>query len=161
VRNMLDFLAIVSGSRAGVPPRATNAVLVITGASSGIGRCSAGLFARHGWRVGLIARGGAGLQAAYCEIERLGAMAAMAQADVADMDALETAAASIEETPGPIDVWVNCAESVQKLGRRLPGRAACASGSGIGFVWSRLIGLATVGASHAVDHRSKVGRRRQ
>jgi len=51
-------------------------------------------------------------------------------------------------------------ESVQKLGR-LPRRAVCASGSGIGFVWSRLIGLATVGASHAVDHRSKVGRRRQ
>jgi hypothetical protein len=51
-------------------------------------------------------------------------------------------------------------ESVQKLGR-IPRRAACASGSGIGFVWSRLIGLATVGASHAVDHRSKVGRRRQ
>jgi hypothetical protein len=51
-------------------------------------------------------------------------------------------------------------ESVQKLGR-LPRRTVSASDSGIGFVWSRLIGLATVGASHAVDHRSKVGRRRQ
>jgi hypothetical protein len=47
-----------------------------------------------------------------------------------------------------------------KLGR-LPRRASCASGSGIGFVWSRLIGLATAGAIHAVDDRSKVGRKRQ
>lgn len=42
-----------------------------------------------------------------------------------------------------------------KLGR-LPRWASCASGSGIGFVWSRLIGLAMVGASQAVDHRSTV-----
>jgi hypothetical protein len=67
------------------------------------------------------------------------------------------------ETPPPegsqVLVPVEAAESVQKLGR-LRRRAACASGSGAGFVWSRLIGLATLGASHAVDHRSKVGRRR-
>ncbi|MGF6781146.1 short-subunit dehydrogenase [Paraburkholderia sp. GAS334] len=85
------------------------AVIVITGASSGIGRSAAGLFAQHGWRVGLIARGHAGLQAAFDDVERHGGMAAMAQADVTDLDALEAAAAHIEQALGPIDAWVNCA----------------------------------------------------
>jgi short-subunit dehydrogenase len=84
-------------------------VVVITGGSSGIGRCTAGLFARHGWRVGLIARGEAGLQAACKDVEHHGAMAAMAPADVTDPAALEAAAAIIEKALGPIDVWVNCA----------------------------------------------------
>ncbi|CAD6555050.1 SDR family oxidoreductase [Paraburkholderia metrosideri] len=86
-----------------------HAVVVITGASSGIGRCAAGLFARHGWRVGLIARGCAGLEATRDEVEHYGATAATAIADVTDPDALEAAAAHIEKTLGPIDVWVNCA----------------------------------------------------
>src|SRR5258705_8763702 len=90
-------------------PRENEApVIVITGASSGIGRCTAGLFARRGWRVGLIARGDAGLSAAYYDVERHGAMAAMVQADVTEPDALEAAAARIEQALGPIDVWVNC-----------------------------------------------------
>jgi NAD(P)-dependent dehydrogenase (short-subunit alcohol dehydrogenase family) len=84
-------------------------VVVITGGSSGIGRCTAGLFARHGWRVGLIARGEVGLQAACKDVERYGALFAMAQADVTDPVALEAAATAIEEALGAIDVWVNCA----------------------------------------------------
>lgn len=84
-------------------------MVVITGASSGIGRCTAGLFARYGWRVGLIARGLAGLEATRDDVERYGATAAMAIADVTDPDALETAAAHLEDALGPIDVWVNCA----------------------------------------------------
>ncbi len=93
----------------GLPAEARAGVVVITGASSGIGRCTAGLFARHGWRVGLIARGQAGLLAACGDVERHGAMAATAQADVTEPDALEAAAARIEQALGPIDVWVNCA----------------------------------------------------
>jgi short-subunit dehydrogenase len=84
-------------------------VVVITGASSGIGRCAAGLFARQGWRVGLVARGEAGLRAASRDVERQGAVAATARADVIDPDALEEAATCIERALGPIDVWVNCA----------------------------------------------------
>jgi short-subunit dehydrogenase len=84
-------------------------VVVITGASSGIGRCAAALFARQGWRVGLVARGEAGLKAASGDVERQGAMAATARADVTDLDALEGAATRIERALGPIDVWVNCA----------------------------------------------------
>jgi short-subunit dehydrogenase len=87
----------------------TAGVVVITGASSGIGRCAATLFARQGWRVGLIARGEAGLRAASGDVERQGAMAATAQADVVDLDVLEEAATRIERALGPIDVWVNCA----------------------------------------------------
>lgn len=84
-------------------------VVAITGGSSGIGRCTAGLFARHGWRVGLIARGEAGLRAACKDVEDHGAPVAMAQADVTDPVALEAAATAIEDALGPIDVWVNCA----------------------------------------------------
>jgi len=84
-------------------------VVVITGASSGIGRCAAGLFARHGWRVGLIARGEAGLRAARGDVEREGGVGAAAAADVVDLAALEKAADAIERALGPIDIWVNCA----------------------------------------------------
>jgi short-subunit dehydrogenase len=90
-------------------PMGIAGVVVITGASSGIGRCAAGLFARQGWRVGLVARGEAGLQAASRDVERQGAVAATARADVIDLDALEEAATGIERALGPIDVWVNCA----------------------------------------------------
>ncbi|MFL9965923.1 SDR family oxidoreductase [Paraburkholderia sediminicola] len=98
-----------SGRHACPDPQAATAVIVITGASSGIGRSTANLFAQHGWRVGLIARGRAGLQATFDDVSRHGAMAAMEQADVADLGALEAAAARIERTLGPIDAWINCA----------------------------------------------------
>jgi short-subunit dehydrogenase len=84
-------------------------VVVVTGASSGIGRCTAGLFARHGWHVGLIARGKVGLEAACRDVEAHGAAAAMEQVDVTDPSALEAAARVFERVLGPIDVWVNCA----------------------------------------------------
>jgi short-subunit dehydrogenase len=84
-------------------------VIVITGASSGIGRCTAKLFAQKGWQVGLIARGEIGLQAASADVAREGATTIAIQADVAELSALETAAAQFERRLGPIDVWVNCA----------------------------------------------------
>jgi short-subunit dehydrogenase len=84
-------------------------VIVITGASSGIGRCTAKLFAQKGWQVGLIARGEIGLQAASADVAREGATTLAIQADVAEFSALETAAAQFERRLGPIDVWVNCA----------------------------------------------------
>lgn len=83
-------------------------VVAITGASSGIGRCAAALFARRGWRVGLIARGSAGLDDIGRELAH-GAGVAAAVADVSDPAALERAAERIERALGPIDAWVNCA----------------------------------------------------
>ena len=83
--------------------------VVITGASSGIGRCAATLFGRHGWRVGLVARDGAALDSIRCELIAAGVCAAAAPADVAEPAALEQAAAALEAELGPITVWVNCA----------------------------------------------------
>lgn len=82
-------------------------VVVITGASAGLGRATAREFGSHGAKVGLIARGIDGLEAARREIEALGGHAIIVPADVADADAVEQAAASIERELGPIDVWVN------------------------------------------------------
>jgi short-subunit dehydrogenase len=84
-------------------------VVVITGGSSGIGRCTAALFARQGWRVGLIARGAEGLAASRRDVELAGAFAATAQADVTDTAALTEATNAIVAELGPIDVWINCA----------------------------------------------------
>jgi short-subunit dehydrogenase len=84
-------------------------VVVVTGASAGIGRATAVAFAARGAAVGLIARGERGLESARAEIERAGGRAVVAIADVADPDQVEAAAQAIEEQLGPIDVWVNCA----------------------------------------------------
>lgn len=82
-------------------------VVVITGASSGVGRACAREFAHRGARVGLIARGRDGLEAAQREAEELGGRTLVFPLDVADAEAVEAAAATTEEQLGPIDVWVN------------------------------------------------------
>lgn len=82
-------------------------VVVITGASAGIGRATARAFATRGWAVGLIARGEDGLEAAKREIERRGGRAAHVVADVADPEAVERAADALADELGPIAVWVN------------------------------------------------------
>lgn len=84
-------------------------VVVITGASAGVGRAAARAFGERGACVGLVARGVDGLEAAQREIEALGGRAVVAPADVASPDQVEAAAATVEETFGNIDVWVNCA----------------------------------------------------
>jgi NAD(P)-dependent dehydrogenase (short-subunit alcohol dehydrogenase family) len=82
-------------------------IAVITGASAGIGRATAREFARHGCKVGLLARGRAGLEAAANEVEALGGEAIVIPTDVADFEAVERAADQIVGTFGRIDVWVN------------------------------------------------------
>jgi NADP-dependent 3-hydroxy acid dehydrogenase YdfG len=89
------------------PLDVTPRVVVITGGSSGIGRCTAVLFARHGWRIGLIARGAQGLAACRLDAEAAGAWVATAQADVSDSKALAEAANAIVAALGPIDAWIN------------------------------------------------------
>jgi NAD(P)-dependent dehydrogenase (short-subunit alcohol dehydrogenase family) len=84
-----------------------NEIVVITGASAGLGRAIAHEFARHGARIGLLARGKQGLADAKSECERLGGQAIVLPCDVADADAVENAAAQIERKWGGIDVWVN------------------------------------------------------
>lgn len=82
-------------------------IVVITGASAGVGRAVAREFGKRGARVGLIARGIDGLNAAKREIEELGGEALVLPADVADSDAIEAAAQRVEETWGAIDIWIN------------------------------------------------------
>jgi len=84
-----------------------NEVVVITGASAGLGRASAREFGRKGAKVGLIARGLAGLEAAKREIEAAGGSALVLPVDVSDAKAVENAAESVEREFGPIDIWVN------------------------------------------------------
>jgi NAD(P)-dependent dehydrogenase (short-subunit alcohol dehydrogenase family) len=81
--------------------------VVITGASAGVGRATARLFAERGANVGLIARGREGLEGVSREVEGRGASAVPVAADVADPDRVETAAETVEAELGPIDVWVN------------------------------------------------------
>lgn len=82
-------------------------VVVVTGASAGLGRCIVREFARKGDAVALIARGIDGLLAAKKEVEEAGGRALIFPIDIANAEAIEKAAAETEEQLGPIDVWVN------------------------------------------------------
>ncbi|MGA9326941.1 MAG: SDR family oxidoreductase [Salegentibacter sp.] len=82
-------------------------VVVITGASAGVGRAVAKEFAKEGANILLIARGRDGLEGAKNEVELLGGKAWIYEADVADAQKMKDAATFAEENIGPIDVWVN------------------------------------------------------
>jgi NAD(P)-dependent dehydrogenase (short-subunit alcohol dehydrogenase family) len=82
-------------------------VVVITGASAGVGRASAVSFAAQGARVGLLARGRAGLEGALRDVEAAGGRGLICETDVADAGAVERAAERVESELGPIDIWIN------------------------------------------------------
>ncbi|WP_207539557.1 SDR family oxidoreductase [Sabulicella rubraurantiaca] len=82
-------------------------VLVVTGASAGIGRATAVAFARLGWRVALLARGHAGLEGARRDVEAAGGAALVIPLDVADGAAVSAAADQVVAQWGRLDVWVN------------------------------------------------------
>lgn len=82
-------------------------VVVITGASAGVGRATARLFARRGARIGLIARDRARLEATKTEIEDAGGRALVLVADVADAREIDAAAGQVEREFDPIDIWIN------------------------------------------------------
>ena len=82
-------------------------VVVITGASAGVGRALARGYGARGASIGLIARGREGLEAARHEIEHAGGQALVCPADVANADEIEAAAAAIETRFGPPDIWIN------------------------------------------------------
>lgn len=82
-------------------------VVVITGASAGVGRAAVREFARNGASIGLLARGVDGLEAARREVESFGGRALVLPTDVADPEQVERAAQEVESKLGPIDIWVN------------------------------------------------------
>ncbi|ELY63229.1 SDR family oxidoreductase [Natrinema versiforme] len=82
-------------------------VVVVTGASAGVGRATARAFAERGAKIGLLARGEEGLEGAREDVEEAGGEAVVVPTDVADSDAVEAAAETVEDEFGPIDVWVN------------------------------------------------------
>jgi NAD(P)-dependent dehydrogenase (short-subunit alcohol dehydrogenase family) len=87
--------------------RSTSKVVVVTGATSGVGRAAIREFAERGADIALIARGTEGLGAAAKEVESAGRRALGVAGDVADPAQMEAAADRIEADLGPIDVWVN------------------------------------------------------
>ncbi|QEC46405.1 SDR family oxidoreductase [Baekduia soli] len=82
-------------------------VVVVTGASGGVGRAIAHAFAKRGAHIALLARGEQGLAEAVAEVQGLGGKAIAVPTDVADHEAVEAAAARVEQELGPIDVWIN------------------------------------------------------
>ncbi len=82
-------------------------VVVITGASGGVGRATAREFARRGGRIALLARGQSGLDSAAADVRAEGGEPIVVPVDMADHRAVEAAAQRVEDELGPIDVWVN------------------------------------------------------
>ena len=82
-------------------------IVVVTGAGAGLGRAIARTFAEHGAHLGLLSRDASRLEATKREVESLGGKAICLPTDVADADAIERAAAQVEDTFGAPDIWVN------------------------------------------------------
>jgi NAD(P)-dependent dehydrogenase (short-subunit alcohol dehydrogenase family) len=82
-------------------------VVVVTGASAGVGRAVVRRFAREGAHIALLARGADGLEGARRDVEEAGGKALVLPTDVARWDEVDRAAARTEEAFGPIDIWIN------------------------------------------------------
>lgn len=82
-------------------------IVVVTGASAGVGRATAAAFAARGFDVALLARGSAGLAAAAAEVEAAGRRALPIEVDVSDYEQMEKAGRRVEVELGPVDIWVN------------------------------------------------------
>jgi NADP-dependent 3-hydroxy acid dehydrogenase YdfG len=82
-------------------------VLVVTGATSGIGLAVARLAAARGAKLLLVARNGQALRSLCEELKARGGVADHYEADVADLEALRAAAAKAESLYGGFDTWIN------------------------------------------------------
>jgi NAD(P)-dependent dehydrogenase (short-subunit alcohol dehydrogenase family) len=87
--------------------RGHSEVVVVTGASAGLGRAIVHAFAREHAHIGLLARGPDGLAGARHDVESLGGKALALPTDVSDAEQIEQAAEIVEREFGPIDIWIN------------------------------------------------------
>lgn len=91
----------------GIPPIGPGTVVVVTGASAGVGRAVIRALGERGASVGLLARGADGLEGARRDVDAAGGRALAIQVDVADAAGVDAAADRIEAELGPIDIWIN------------------------------------------------------
>jgi len=106
LRRSLDWLLPLGVAKTGSRPMVGTRV-VITGASSGIGRAAALAFAREGASVTLAARRGEILTGLAAECDAVGGRALAVPTDVTDAEAVQRLAREAEEAFGGIDVWIN------------------------------------------------------
>ncbi len=119
-------------------------VVVVTGATAGVGRATAIALGRRGDAVALLGRGRAGLEAAAADVERAGGRALTVPTDVADADAVDAAASRVGDELGPIDVWVNNAMATVfgKVTSTSPEEFRRATEvTYLGFVWGTMAAL--------------------
>lgn len=119
-------------------------VVVVTGASAGIGRAVVREFAKDGAKIGLVARGVDGLEAAQREVLELGGEAIVIPTDVSKFQDVEEAARRTEEAFGPIDIWVNNAMATVfgPLERITPEEYQRVTDvSYLGYVWGTMVAL--------------------
>jgi len=99
-------MVATNGKASGVKP---GDVVVVTGASAGVGRAAAVALARAGAQVALVARGEEGLEGAVAEIAEAGGTALAFPADVVEPGRIEEVAEQVEASLGPIEGWINVA----------------------------------------------------
>ncbi|NUP61159.1 MAG: SDR family oxidoreductase [Nonomuraea sp.] len=119
-------------------------VVVVTGASGGVGRAVVRELGARGAKVALIARGTAGLGAAAVDVGTAGGSAMVYEADVADYDQVRAAAERVESELGPISVWINTAFSsvFAKFTDISPDEfARTTSVTYLGYVWGTKVAL--------------------
>src|SRR5690349_13113475 len=87
--------------------RQKSEVVVVTGASAGLGRAIVRAFARQGARIGLVSRNQERLEEAKKEVESLGGQGLVLPTDVSEDERVEAVAEAVEKHFGPLDVWVN------------------------------------------------------
>ncbi|WP_103958954.1 SDR family oxidoreductase [Nonomuraea solani] len=127
-------------------------VVVVTGASGGVGRAVVRELGAQGAKVALIARGTAGLGAAAVDVGTEGGTGQVYEADVADYDQVREAAERIETEMGPISVWINTAFSsvFAKFTDIEPAEFARTTDvTYLGYVWGTKVALELMGPRNA------------